>query len=141
MWEMSGEVEKKTPKKEMDNPLFLLRHMDIFDTILAQFVNTLMNLSLVTSQPPISPRSLQCTSPPQLPPPPTTQPLPPPMLQPPPPPTRLPPSPPITSQSPRTSLSPAMAPHTTALYRYSYGLTAAFSLYAQLMDIGYTWIY
>ena len=32
---MRGEVEKETPKKEIDNPSFLLRH--IFDTILTQF--------------------------------------------------------------------------------------------------------
>ena len=30
MGEMRGEVGKKTPKEEMDNPSFLLRHMDHF---------------------------------------------------------------------------------------------------------------
>ena len=30
MKEMRGEVGKKPPKNEMDNPLFLLRHIDHF---------------------------------------------------------------------------------------------------------------
>ena len=30
MREMRGEVGKKTPEKDMDNPLFLLRHTDHF---------------------------------------------------------------------------------------------------------------
>ena len=30
MRDMRGEVEKKTPKKEMDNPSFLRRHMADF---------------------------------------------------------------------------------------------------------------
>ena len=30
MREVRGDVGKKTPKKEMVNPLFLLRHMDHF---------------------------------------------------------------------------------------------------------------
>ena len=36
---MRGEVGKKTSKTEMDNPSFLLRHMDdfFFDAIFTQF--------------------------------------------------------------------------------------------------------
>ena len=39
MREMRGEVAKKTPKKEMDNPPFLWRHMaDFWDTLSSYIV-------------------------------------------------------------------------------------------------------
>ena len=48
MREMRGEVGRKTPKKEMDNPSYLLRHLDFkknFDTIWA-----LSNLTKVNNE-------------------------------------------------------------------------------------------
>ena len=43
MREMRGKVGKKTPKKEMDNPSFLLRQMDHFGHIF----NTIWDLSIL----------------------------------------------------------------------------------------------
>ena len=37
MREMRGEVEKETPKKELDNPSFLLRHMADFLVTLSSY--------------------------------------------------------------------------------------------------------